>query len=342
MYECDGQMSLFDIFGSDTPMMTIDKPIRLIEFFAGYGSQALALRELGADFEHYRVVEFDKYAVASYNAVHGTDFEVTDIRDVNGSDLGIVDTDKYTYLLTYSFPCTDLSVAGKGLGMSKGSGTRSGLLWEVERILQELVDDGIDLPQVLLMENVPQVHGKKNLADFESWCKFLESIGYTNFWKDMNAKNYGVAQNRNTTFMVSVLGDVKYEFPKAIPLTRVMKDYLEDEVDEKYYINNEKAQKLIATLIENGTLPSRAEQSRLALTSQLTTQGNAKSQIVSRPDTMQESVISKQTEPVLLKGMVDKNLEPSATKQDIALTLLARDYKGLNNFGTNGVIEWKE
>ena len=260
MYECDGQMSLFDIWGSDTPMMTIDKPIRLIEFFAGYGSQALALRELGADFEHYRVVEFDKYAVASYNAVHGTDFEVTDIRDVKGSDLGIVDTDKYTYLLTYSFPCTDLSVAGKGLGMSKGSGTRSGLLWEVERILQELVDDGIDLPQVLLMENVPQVHGKKNLADFESWCKFLESIGYTNFWEDMNAKNYGVAQNRNRTFMVSVLGDVKYEFPKAIQLTRVMKDYLEDEVEEKYYINNEKAQKLIDTLIENGTLPSRAEQ----------------------------------------------------------------------------------
>lgn len=226
----------------------------------GYGSQALALRELGANFEHYRVVEFDKYAVASYNAVHNTDFEVTDIRDVKGSDLEIVDTDKYAYLLTYSFPCTDLSVAGKGLGMAKGSGTRSGLLWEVERILQELVDDGIDLPQVLLMENVPQVHGKKNLADFESWCKFLESISYTNFCIDMNSKNYGVAQNRNRTFMVSVLGDVKYEFPKAIPLTRVMKDYLEDEVEERYYINNEKAQKLIATLIENGALPSRAEQ----------------------------------------------------------------------------------
>lgn len=262
MYECDGQMSLFDIWASDTPMMTIDKPIRLIEAFCGYGSQALALRELGANFEHYRAIEFDKYAMASYNAVHGTDFEVTDIRDVKGSDLGIVDTDKYAYLLTYSFPCTDLSVAGKGLGMSKGSGTRSGLLWEVERILQELVDDGIDLPQVLLMENVPQVHGKKNLDDFESWCKFLESIGYTNFWEDMNAKNYGVAQNRNRTFMVSALGDVKYEFPNAIPLTMVMKDYLEDDVDEKFYINNEKAQKLITTLIENGTLPSRAEQSR--------------------------------------------------------------------------------
>lgn len=307
MFECDGQMNIFDILGSDTPMMTIDKPIRLIEFFAGYGSQALALRELGANFEHYRAIEFDKYAMASYNAVHGTDFEVTDIRDVNGSDLGIVDTDKYTYLLTYSFPCTDLSVAGKGLGMSKGSGTRSGLLWEVERILQELVDDGIDLPQVMLMENVPQVHGKKNLADFESWCKFLESIGYTNFWEDMNAKNYGVAQNRNRTFMVSVLGDVKYEFPKAIPLTMVMKDYLEDDVDEKYYINNEKAQKLIAT------------------------------QIALRLDTMQESVISKQMEPVLLKEQ-GSELEKIT---DIASALMARDYKGFGNQGMNGVIKWK-
>lgn len=101
MYECDGQMSLFDIWGSDTPMMTIDKPIRLIEMFSGYGSQALALRELGANFEHHRAIEFDKYAMASYNAVHGTDFEVTDIRNVKGSDLGIVDTDKYTYLLTH-------------------------------------------------------------------------------------------------------------------------------------------------------------------------------------------------------------------------------------------------
>lgn len=258
MYECNEQMSLFDV--DDTPMLTIDKPIRLIEFFAGYGSQAMALREIGANFEHYKVVEFDKYAVASYNAVHNTNFEVTDIRDVKGNDLEIVDTDKFTYLLTYSFPCTDLSVAGKGLGMSKGSGTRSGLLWEVERILQELVDAKCDLPQVLLMENVPQVHGKKNLADFEAWCKFLESIGYTNFWEDMNAKNYGIAQNRNRTFMISVLGNFKFEFPKPIELTKVMKDYLEDIVDEKYYINNEKAQKLIATLIENGTLSSKTTQ----------------------------------------------------------------------------------
>jgi DNA (cytosine-5)-methyltransferase 1 len=226
------------------------KKIRLIELFAGVGSQACALKRLGVDFEHYRVIEFDKYPMASYNAIHGTDFKPTSITDITGDDLGIVDTKYFTYLLTYSFPCQDLSVAGKQRGMTKGSGTRSGLLWEVERLLNETKE----LPQVLLMENVPQVHGKKNLDDFNKWIDFLESKGYKNFWKDLNAKDYGVAQNRNRTFMISFLDDVNYNFPEPIPLDKTMKDYLEDEVDEKFYINNDKANKLIFKLIENGEL----------------------------------------------------------------------------------------
>lgn len=246
-YSVDGQMSIFDL---TRPTFKINKHIRLIELFAGVGSQAMALRDLGADFEHYRVVEFDKYAIASYNAIHGTTFPTMDITKVNGSDLGIVDTDNHCYIMTYSFPCQDLSVAGLGKGMTKGSGTRSGLLWEVERLLNE-VDN---LPQVLLMENVPQVHGKKNMEDFQRWIQFLESKGYSNFWQDLNAKNYGVAQNRNRCFMVSVLGNYNYTFPNPIELTKTMKDYLEDDVDEKYYINNEKALKLIQTLQENGTI----------------------------------------------------------------------------------------
>ena len=244
MYE---QLDMFSAFRCG---YKIEKPIRLIELFAGIGSQAMALKRIDANFEHYRVIEFDKYAIRSYNAIHGTHFEPIDITQINGSDLRIIDIDSFTYLLTYSFPCQDLSVAGKQKGMAKGSGTRSGLLWEVERLLNEVEN----LPQVLLMENVPQVHGKKNIEDFQNWISFLESKGYSNYWQDLNAKNYGVAQNRNRCFMVSILGNYSFTFPEPIKLQKVMKDYLEDKVEEKYYINNEKAQKLIQKLIDNGTL----------------------------------------------------------------------------------------
>ena len=236
-------------------ILSSDKTIRLIELFGGIGSQAQALKNIGANFEHYRLVEFDKYPVASYNAIHGTDFKTQDICKTHAEDLGIVDKDTYQYLLTYSFPRQDLSVAGKGAGMKRGSGTRSGLLWEVERILKECNESGA-LPDVLLMENVPQVHGKKNLEDFNEWLAFLESIGYYNIWTDINAKDMGVAQNRNRCFCVSVLGGEAgcYRFPESIPLTTCMADYLDDIVDEKYYINTEKAQQLIDKLISEGKL----------------------------------------------------------------------------------------
>lgn len=227
----------------------INKPIRLIELFAGVGCQAQALKNLGVEFEHYRAVEFDKYPVASYNAIHGTNFVPMDICDTHAEGLGICDKERYQYIMTYSFPCQDLSVAGKGGGMKRGGGTRSGLLWEVERILLECAGTG-ELPDILLMENVPQVHGKKNMADFTEWLEFLERRGYRNFWKDLNAKDYGVAQNRNRCFCVSILGDGEYTFPEPVELTKVMADYLDEVVDEKYYINNERADKLIAQLIE--------------------------------------------------------------------------------------------
>ena len=218
----------------------LTKPIRLVELFAGIGSQAKALKNIGADFENYKVVEFDKYAIKSYNAIHGTNFEPLDITQMHADDLEITDTEKYDYILTYSFPCQSLSVAGKQEGMAKGSGTRSGLLWEVERLLDECKE----LPQVLLMENVPQVHGKKNIEHFNKWIEFLESKGYSNYWQDLNAKDFGIPQNRNRCFMVSILGDYKYEFPKPVELDLRLKDMLEDEVDEKYYLDGSKIKKL--------------------------------------------------------------------------------------------------
>ena len=214
------------------------KPLRLIELFCGIGAQAKALTNLGIKYEHWLACDFDKYAIQSYNAVHGTNFNTSDITKLTAKDLNIVDTEHYNYLLTYSFPCQDLSNAGKGRGMEKGSGTRSGLLWEVERLLNECEE----LPQVLLMENVPQVHGVKNKEHFEKWIAFLESKGYSNFWTDLNAKNYGIPQNRNRCYMVSVLGEYSYEFPKPIPLELNLGDLLEKEVDEKYYLSEKAIQ----------------------------------------------------------------------------------------------------
>lgn len=132
------QLGLFD---EEYPQYKIDKPIRLIEAFGGIGSQAMALKRLGVDFEPYRLIEFDPMAVKSYNAIHGTNFKPTDICDIHAADLGIVDKDKYEYIMFYSFPCQDLSLAGKQAGMEEGSGTRSSLLFEVKRLLIELGDN---------------------------------------------------------------------------------------------------------------------------------------------------------------------------------------------------------
>ena len=130
-------------------------------------------------------------------------------------------------------------------------GTRSGLLWEVERLLKETEE----LPQVLLMENVIQVHSEgDNMNNFQKWIEFLESLGYSNYWQDMNAKNYGMPQNRNRTIMVSILGEYQFKFPQKVELEKDAYDYLIDTVDEKYYLNNENTQILVDNLKKNGTI----------------------------------------------------------------------------------------
>ena len=238
----------------DLPQPTINKKIRFLEFFAGIGATAKALENLGVDFEHYFVCEFDKYAMASYNAIHNTNFETTDIREIHGKDLKIVDKDKYSYILTYSWPCTSLSVAGKMEGMKEGSGTASSLLFEVKRIFTELSDD--ELPDILCWENVPQVHSEQNMPELQKWLDYLKSRGYFTYYEDLNAKDFGIPQNRERCFGVSILSKefVDFEFPKKIPLQYVMKDFLQTDVDEKYFIRSEKADKLIEQLIKDGKL----------------------------------------------------------------------------------------
>lgn len=156
-----------------------------------------------------------------------------------GVDLEIANKEDYCYMLTYSFPCQDLSLAGKTMGMEEGSETRSSLLWQVGRILRELKEQD-SLPQVLLMENVPQVHGTSNIENFRKWISTLEKLGYQNYWQDLKGTDYGIPQLRNRTFMVSIV-DAYYEFPKPMKLEKRLKDLLEEEVDEKYYISDKMA-----------------------------------------------------------------------------------------------------
>lgn len=225
-----------------SPEFKIDKPVRLIELFAGIGSQAKALENIGAEFERWKVIEFDKCAIDAYNKVHGTRFKTCDIMQTHASDLELVQRDKFCYIMTYSFPCQDLSLANSTRkGMKKGSGTRSGLLWEVERILEEC---GTELPQVLLMENVPQVIAKSNLADFQTWRDKLERLGYTNCLQILNAKDYGVPQNRARCFMVSILGDFAYTFPKRIALKAKLSDLLEPTCKRQYYLTETSLEKI--------------------------------------------------------------------------------------------------
>ena len=198
--------------------------LRVFEAFAGYGSQSIALRNLGIEHEIVAISEIDKYAIKAYEAIHGPTNNLGDICKIDPED--IPDHD----LFTYSFPCQDLSVAGKQAGLGKG--TRSGLLYECEKVIEA------KKPKYLLLENVKNLVGKKFKPQFEEWLSYLEGLGYTNYWKVLNAKDYGVPQNRERVFVISILGEHKpYEFPKAIPLDKCIADILEDKVDEKYYIN---------------------------------------------------------------------------------------------------------
>lgn len=175
-----------------------------------------------------------------YNNVIAT-HDLMNIMNVKGRDLGVFDKD-YEYILTYSFPCQDLSLAGKRSGMETSQsegGTRSGLLWEVERILLERKRENLDLPGVLLMENVSEVVGTKNDNHFYKWCNQLSKLGYQNYFKILNAKNYGIPQNRKRCFMISILGDYTYDFPKKLTLKHKLKDLLDKNVDEKYYLSQQ-------------------------------------------------------------------------------------------------------
>ena len=205
---------------------TTENPLRLIELFAGIGSQTQALTNIGIAHKVVAISEIDKYAIQSYEAMHGKANNLGDIRKIE--ELPNAD------LWTYSFPCQDISVAGKGAGIKEG--TRSGLLFEVERLLRVASEKGT-LPKYLLLENVKNLVSKKFKADFDKWLDFLAELGYTNYWKVLNAKDYGIPQNRERVFCVSIRGEHKpFVFPKPKELTIRLRDMIDEAVDERFYL----------------------------------------------------------------------------------------------------------
>lgn len=198
--------------------------LKVIELFSGIGSQRKALDRLNILHEVVCVSDIDKYAHKSYEAVHG--------KTLNVGDITKVDSLPNADMWTYSFPCTDLSIAGTMKGMDKG--TRSGLVWEVVRLL-----DSSHRPKILLMENVKNIVGARFRNGFEELCSELESRGYTNKWKVLNAKDYGIPQNRERVFMVSVLGGTDFEFPEPTKLEITLGTMLEKDVEDKFYLTDQ-------------------------------------------------------------------------------------------------------
>lgn len=221
--------------------------LKVLELFSGIGACSKALERLGIDFEIVDSVEIDKYAVKSFNAIHNTNFEPQDICKW--------DKDIEVDLIMHGSHCVDFSLAGKQAGGDKDSGTRSSLMYETIRIVEKLK------PKYVVWENVKNLLSKRHRHNFDIYLETMESLGYTNYYQVLNAKDYGIPQNRERVFTVSIkkeyvlrgtfwhgIDDNDYEpyfnFPPKQELKLKLKDMLEDEVDEKYYLSDEQVEKI--------------------------------------------------------------------------------------------------
>lgn len=223
--------------------------LKVLELFGGIGACSKALERLGIDYEIADYVEIDKYPVKSFNAMHNTNFEPQDIREWDKN----IEVD----LIMHGSPCQDFSLAGKQAGGDEGSGTRSSLMYETIRIVEKLK------PKYVIWENVKNLLSKKHIHNFNAYLETMEQLGYTNYYQVLNAKDYGIPQNRERVFTVSIRKDINkvFTFPQPIELKLKLKDMLEDEVDEKYYLS----EKMIKYISATGTANFKNPDSKINL-----------------------------------------------------------------------------
>ena len=211
------QLSLFDDLEDTLPAMpaAADKNEEKIFLttFSGYDSQLMAadvLREWHPDFRWTCKgwSDIDKYACQMHNLVFPqfTDCALGDITKIDWHKVKRSLEGREVDLFTYSSPCQDISQAGKQMGLQEGSDTRSALLWRVADAVEVL------RPKYLLQENVAALVSQKFMPDFQKWLDKLSSLGYVSRWARLNAKNYGVPQNRDRVFCISMRSDVAFDY----------------------------------------------------------------------------------------------------------------------------------
>lgn len=200
--------------------------LKVLELFAGIGAVSSALDRLGIEHEIIDAVEIDKYAMKSFNQIHGTNFETQDIC--------MWDKNIECDLIAHGSPCQDFSIAGLQAGGDIGSGTRSSLMYETVRIVGKL------RPKYVIWENVKNILSDKHRHNFDNYLNAMASLGYKNYYQVLNAKDYGIPQNRERVFTISIRNDInkEFNFPSKQELHLRLKDVLEDEVEEKYYLSD--------------------------------------------------------------------------------------------------------
>lgn len=207
--------------------------MKFLSLFSGIGAPEAALKRMGVNYELVGFSEIDKYAARSYCAIHDVD------KSLNLGDITKIDETKLPNdidLITYGFPCQDISNAGKQKGLfdENGEKTRSGLFFDALRIIQATQ------PKVVIAENVKALTSKKFKNEFELILSSLEAAGYANYWKVLNAVDFGIPQKRERVFIVSIRKDLdneSFKFPQGFPLKKKLKDMLEKRVPEKFYLS---------------------------------------------------------------------------------------------------------
>lgn len=209
--------------------------LKVLELFGGIGACSKALERLGIEHEIVDYVEIDKYAVRSFNAIHGTEFEPQDICEW--------DKDIEVDLIMHGSPCQDFSTAGANAGGDEGSGTRSSLMYETVRIVQKIK------PKYVIWENVKNVLSKTHKHNFDNYINRMNELGYASYYEILNSKDYGIPQNRERVFVISILNEDEFQFPMKKELNNTMGDLLEDEVEDKHYLS----EKMIKYISSRGT-----------------------------------------------------------------------------------------